>query len=278
MTIFWIMTGILTALAGLWVLNGARRGVDTLQVVDEAEADRLAGARELAELERMKARGLLDEANFTAARAEAGRRILAARRAERGLAVGSRDRMTVLVGIGLTAVLALGLYLGLGRPGLPDQPYQERVANWAANPSGLEPDQIAAVMTEVVRGKPDDVMALSMLGAARFEAGDPIGAASAFRRALALNPQDAQNWARLGESLVRASDGDISGDAEAAFTEAVRLDENQFGARYFLGEAALARGETEGARRYWAPLLTVLAPSDPRRADLENRLAAAAAQ
>lgn len=278
MTIFWIMTGLMAALAGLWVLNGARRGMDALHVVGEAEADRLAGARELAELDRMKARGLLDDAAYTAARAEAGRRILSARRAERALDVGPKDRIVVLVGLGLTVALALGLYVALGRPALPDQPYGQRVAQWMAKPDNLEPEQLAAVMSEVVRAKPDDAMALSMLGAARFEAGDPIAAASAFRRALAIEPDNAQNWARLGESLVRASNGDISGDAEAAFLEAVRLDGDQMGARYFLGEVALVRGDVAMARLHWTPLLAVLVPSDPRRADLQSRLAAASAQ
>jgi hypothetical protein len=62
-----------------------------------------------------------------------------------------------------------------------------------------------------------------MLGAARFEAGDAIGAASAFRRAVALQPGDARGWSRLGESLTRANGGEISGEAEVAFAEALRL-------------------------------------------------------
>ena len=111
---------------------------------------------------------------------------------------------------------------------------------------------------------------------ARFEAGDPIGAASAFRRALAIQPDDAQSWARLGESLVRANDGAVDGDAEAAFRQAVKLDPDQLGARFYLGEAALARGDRAEAEAMWTPLIAVLASSDPRRADLQNRLAEAA--
>ena len=87
MTVFWIMTALVTALAGLAVLSAARRGADA-----ESVADRDAGARELAELDRLKARGLLDAAGWTAARAEAGRRLLAARRAERRPVAGSADR------------------------------------------------------------------------------------------------------------------------------------------------------------------------------------------
>lgn len=275
MTIFWIMTAALTALAGLLVLAGARRGAQASRPLSEVETDRLYGARELAELDRMKARGLLDEAGWKSARAEAGRRLLAARRAEAVTRIDPRDGLWVLVGVGVTAVVALSLYFGFGRPGMADQPYRQRVAEWAARPDSLEPAQVAAVMDVVVREKPQDPMALSMLGAARFEAGDAVGAASAFRRALAIEPDNAQNWARLGESLVRASEGRIGPDAEAAFREAIRRDPGQLGARYFLGEAALSRGNLAEGEQMWAPILQVLAPDDPRRPELEQLLAEA---
>jgi cytochrome c-type biogenesis protein CcmH len=111
-----------------------------------------------------------------------------------------------------------------------------------------------------------------MLGAARFEAGDPVGAASAFRRALVLQPDDAQSWSRLGESLTRANGGTVGGDAEAAFAQALRRDPGQLGARYFLGEAALARNEAAMVRAMWGPLIAALDPADPRRVDLQRRM------
>jgi cytochrome c-type biogenesis protein CcmH len=111
-----------------------------------------------------------------------------------------------------------------------------------------------------------------MLGEARAGAGDPVGAASAYRRTLALRPDDAQSWARLGEVLVRANQGAVGADAEAAFRRALSLDPNQGGARYFLGEAALARGDAAMVREMWLPLIAALDPRDPGRADLEARL------
>ncbi len=126
-----------------------------------------------------------------------------------------------------------------------------------------------------MKREPDNRTALTMLGAARFEAGDPIGAASAFRRALAIEPNDATSWARLGESLVRAGEGTVGPDAEAAFTRSLALDPDQLGARFFLGDAALARGDVARAREMWTPLIAVLDPADPRRADLIARLDAA---
>ncbi len=111
-----------------------------------------------------------------------------------------------------------------------------------------------------------------MLGAARFAADDPLGAASAFRRLIEREPENAQAWARLGESLVRANDDQIGADAEAAFRQAVKHDPDQLGARFFLGEAALRRGDAATTRAMWTPLIAALDPADPRRKDLERRL------
>ena len=57
-----------------------------------------------------------------------------------------------------------------------------------------------------------------------------------------------------------------------AFREAVRLDPDQLGARFFLGEAALRRGDAVEARTLWTPLIAALDPADPRRADLQRRM------
>jgi cytochrome c-type biogenesis protein CcmH len=266
MIAFWMMTGLAAALAALLVLSGARRGADPA-----AGAETQAGSREIEELDGLKARGLLDDAAYAGARAEAGRRLLAVAATATPVA-GRMDRFWVLGGIALTVAAALGLYVVTGAPGLPDQAYERRVDAWAANLDGLEPAQLAAVTARIAAERPDDRQALAMLGAARFAAGDPLGAASAFRRLIDLNPRNAKAWARLGESLVVANEDQIGGDAEAAFREALKLDPDQLGARFFLGEAALRRGDGAAARTLWTPLIAALDPADPRRVDLERRL------
>ena len=266
MIAFWMMTGLAAALAALSVLAGARRGAEPASGVETQ-----AGAREIEALDRLKARGLLDGDAHAAARAEAGRRLLATAATTAPVA-GARDRLWVLAGIGVTVAGALGLYVATGTPGLPDQAYERRVDAWSADLEGLAPTQLAAVAARVARERPGDRQALAMLGAARFAADDPLGAASAFRRLIDLDPKDAQAWARLGESLVVANENQIGGDAEAAFRQALTLDPGQLGARFFLGEAALRRGDRAAARGLWAPLIAALDPADPRRQDLERRL------
>lgn len=269
MIVFWTLAGLATALAGLLVLSFARRGADHEQPVADT------GTAELAELDRLKARGLLDDDAFLAARAEAGRRLLAGGEADAAPRVGGRDRTIVVAALVGAVAVTLGLYFVVGEPGLGDQAYERRIDDWASSPETLDAEQIAAVLSRAVKREPDNRTALTMLGAARFEAGDPIGAASAFRQALRLDQTDATSWARLGESLVRAAEGEVGVDAEAAFTRALAIDPDQLGARYFLGEAALARGDVARAREVWAPLIAALAPADPRRVDLVSRLDAA---
>ena len=271
MTIFWIMAALMAALAGLLVLAGARRGADAAELVSPD-----AASAELAELDRLKARGLLDEASWAAARGEAGRRILSAHRETALVTAGARDRFWVLGGIVAAVLGALGLYVLVGAPGVSDQPFERRVDEWATRPDMLQPPQIAAVVAREVKQRPNDHQALTMLGIARSEAGDPVGAVSAFRRAVAQQPEDAASWSRLGVSLARANGGAVNGDAEAAFLRALRLDANQGAARYFLGEAALARGDRAKAGEMWSPLIAAMEPGDPARADLQARLAGAA--
>ena len=269
MVIFSILCALATALAALMVLAGARRGGD-------AETTRPGdlAARELGELDRLKARGLLTEDTWTTARAEAGRRLLATATPLAPTRVGRHDRYWVLAGLVVTAAATLAFYGLFGRPGLGDQAYAVRVQDWATSTEPLEAEQVAAVLTREATLRPDEPQILTMLGAARFQAGDSIGAASAFRRALAIQPDDARSWARLGESLVRSQDGVVGADAEAAFREAIKRDPGQLGALFFLGDAALARGDVAGARVLWTPLMAALEPTDPRRAELDQRLVA----
>jgi cytochrome c-type biogenesis protein CcmH len=269
MTVFWIMALLASALAGWTVLTSARRAATVSTAPD-------LGLAELAELDRLKARGLLTGEAYDAARAEAGRRLLATPEpttlATEG---GVLDQRTVLVGLVATVLAALALYMAFGSVGLPDQAYRDRVEQWATSTTSLEPEQVAAVMAREAALRPGDMQIEAMLGAARFQAGDSIGAASAFRKVLAANPKDARSWARLGESLVRSQNGVVGADAEAAFREAVKLDPDQLGALFFLGDAALARGDVAEARARWTPLMNALDAADPRRVDLANRLAVA---
>ena len=173
MMIFWLVAGMTATFAALGVLWRARRAVGA--PVLDAGPD----GRQLDELDALRERGLLDEDAWRVARAEAGRRLLATPSQTQPLAADLSHGKWVLAALGLTALIALGAYWFTGSPGLPDQPREARVEQWAQTLDTLDAPRLAAVAEAVARDNPQDREAQVFLGRARFEAGDPIGAATA---------------------------------------------------------------------------------------------------
>ncbi|MEW6390106.1 MAG: c-type cytochrome biogenesis protein CcmI [Pseudomonadota bacterium] len=271
MIAFWIAaTGLSAVTAGL-VLRGAARA----RPVDDAQARLEPHRRRLAEVERLAMDGLLAQDELKAARAEAGRGLLAAAdQAETWERGGVAARKAVVAIAGAACVAGVGLYVWLGHPELPDQPYAKRVAEWkAADPALLQPAQIAAVLEGVAAERPNDAEPLVFLAKARAAAGDMAGAEQALRRAVDRAPNRADIWSLLGETFVIEAKGDIGADAKLAFSRALKADPKDLRARYYLGRARIAEGDVAGGVGDWRALLNSLAPNDPARTALGREIA-----
>ncbi|HTK34862.1 MAG TPA: c-type cytochrome biogenesis protein CcmI [Caulobacteraceae bacterium] len=277
MWLFWIVAGALAAATAALVVA---RAVAAAKVAAGGVEDPTLPVyrRQLAEIDDLAARGLLGEADRRAAHAEAGRRLLAA--AERPgppeSAGGRGPRLIVLGGVGVAVLAALALYGVLGSPGDPDQPYRARVAAWRANPNQLRPPEMAAVLRLLTSERPKDPQALAFLGQAEMAAGDPIAAATAFRKAIALTPARAELQMMLGEALLTAAgEGQPAPDADAAFRKALALDPTNVLARYFLARAQITHGDRAAGEAAWKALLADIPANDPRRLALETDMAQA---
>jgi len=181
--------------------------------------DRLSGELaiyrdQLAELERERDAGRLKPAEAAAARTEIERRMLAA---------GDAAATTVKARTATDAVqkwlppalslfvplLALGLYLQTGRPGLPAAPFADRGTEHAPAPQQLD---VAGLLKEArarLAQDPNDADALAALGEGlTLEAGGTVTqpALDALRRALQARPDDARILYYLG--LHEAQSGD----------------------------------------------------------------------
>lgn len=271
MIAFWIAaTGLSAVTAGL-VLRGAARA----RPIDDAQTRLEPHRRRLAEVERLAMDGLLAEDELKAARAEAGRGLLAAAdQAESWGRGGVGVRKVVVAAAGAACVAAAGLYVWLGHPELSDQPYVKRVAAWkAADPALLTPAQIAAVLETVAAERPKEAEPLVFLAKARAAAGDMAGAEQALRRAVGVAPGRADIWSLLGETFVIEAKGDIGADAKLAFGRALKADPKDLRARYYLGRARIAEGDVAGGVADWRALLDSLAPNDPARTALGREIA-----
>lgn len=281
MIAFWIAAaGLSAATAGL-VLRGAARA----RPVDDAQARLEPHRRRLAEVERLALDGLLAETELKAARAEAGRGLLAAAdQAETWSQDGAGARKAVVIAVGAACAAAVGLYVAAGKPEMADQPYAKRVAAWkAADPSTLEPAQIAAVLEGVAAERPTDPEPLAFLAKARAAAGDLPGAEAALRKAVRLAPKRGDLWSLLGETFVmeaaqRGNGGQVGADAKLAFAEALKVAPNDLRARYYLGRGRIADGDVAGGLSDWRALVASLPANDPGRTALGREIAQVEAQ
>jgi cytochrome c-type biogenesis protein CcmH len=152
---------------------------------------------QLAEIERERAAGTLPGNEAAAARIEVERRILAA--GDHPPPAAHADAtLHKLLPPALALViplLALGLYLQVGRPGLPAAPFIAGKQQPAATDEPLSLEKLLAAARARVANQPDDPDALSALGEAlTLEANGTVTqpAVDAFNKALALSRQEGQ--------------------------------------------------------------------------------------
>jgi cytochrome c-type biogenesis protein CcmH len=116
-----------------------------------------------------------------------------------------------------------------------------------------------------------------VVGWAYAEAGNAGEAASAYRKAAALEPDNAENWSSLGEALQAASRSVVP-EAAAAFRKALELDPRDPRARYFLAVQKDLGGDPKGALDDWLALLRDTPPGAPWEADLRRTIEQSAAK
>ena len=182
---------------------------------------------QLAEIERARAEGTTPEAEAAAARLEVERRMLnAAEGAAAQEAAAPKDSATLhrLLPPALSLLIplaALGVYLNIGRPGLPAAPFGTLQAREHPNPN-------------------EGVTAAQMLARARAR--------------LAEAPDDPDALSALGEALVLEADGTVTPDARKAFERALALRPDDPRTQYYLGLHEAQSGDSRAAVARWQAL------------------------
>jgi cytochrome c-type biogenesis protein CcmH len=260
--IFWLLASTLVALVVIFSLLPMLRGSD--------EGDALAFARAFyrdreAELKAQRDAGEIDQAAFEAALAEQGRRLLAlARGAEaqaedRGSAI-RRRKLAALAMLVLVPVSGIGLYLKLGKPGMPDAPLASR----QVAPRDFDVATAIQKIEQHLAKNPDDGRGFEVVAPVYMKAGRFADAAHAYRRVIALLGETPARHADLGESLVAVSNGIVSAEARQAFEAAVRGEAGMPKARYYLALALEQDGKIPEALKALDALLADL-PESPAR-------------
>jgi cytochrome c-type biogenesis protein CcmH len=270
--LFWIVAALLTLGASLAILLpmlGAGHGAAAAGAYDiEVYRDQLA------ELDRDAGRGLIRPAEAEEARAEIGRRILRAGKAEAGGHAPIHSQWgRMLAGAAVLAVplVSWSLYGVLGSPDLPPEPLQARLTK---NPANSTIDELVARAERHLAEVPSDVRGWEVLAPIYVRMNRFADAANAYRTAIKLAGPSAAREAGLGEALAAEQGGMVSAEAEAAFEKALALDPKNAKARFFLATARAQEGKTEEAAKAWHAMLADLPQNSPWRSATEQALAA----
>ncbi len=190
----------------------------------------------------------------------------------------SRGLMAGLAGF--VVVFAAAGYALLGnRAGLRVEPgagAAQVAAGGASAP--ITAGQIDAMLERLanrLKERPDDVEGWAMLGRSYSILGRFEEAVPAFRRLVALSPQDAQAHADLADALGSVQGGKLDGEPEQLIAKALQLDGRNLKALALSGSLAFNRGDAAGAVQRWEQALAVAEPGGEMAQQLQSVIAEA---
>lgn len=231
------------------------------------EADVALYRAQLAELDREREAGRLDEPGHRAARVEVQRRLIAAADQAEAAVVAGRSPALLAALLPLIAAAGLGLYLLRGSPGMPSAPYDLRAEAMARD------EQILATLRQRLGAlDPRSEQARQgwvLLGNAERARGRRDAALESWRRAAEVR-FDAGLAAEIAEAEIER------GEAPAAALWIARALLEAPGdprLRFLAGLVEAESGRPANARTLWQALLADTPADAPWRAMLERRIA-----
>jgi len=225
---------------------------------------------QLAEIERDRSRGVLNEQQAIAARTEIERRLLALTQHPDRPVRESRLLRRIATGfVVVLPLLALGWYFTTGRPELPARPFAERNA-------GAETAQNATRLLDELeqrlQAKPEDLQGWVLLGRTALRVGRFDQAITALSRAIVLAPERADLLASYAEALILKDQGKIAPPAREALDSALKLDPNEPIATYYRGIYDLQNGNARAALERWLALEAKAPPDAPWLQPLQGEI------
>lgn len=271
--IFWVTAIAMTLIfAAFLVAPVLRRRNDG----DASASDVEVYKAQLAEIDRDKARGLLDDETAERTRAEVSRRLIAAAKVAQDQGQeGSTRAVALLSGVILISV-SFAAYWIAGSPGEEDQPLAQRLAEaerlWDERPSQAEmvamapaPPKVDApkeLLTSVQRlrdamqTRPNDPRGWELLAFYETELRNYDAAAQAQDRLLALKQDPTvEDLTRLVDLMVAAADGSVSPEAEVVARQLLNRDAENLAGRYYIGAIYNQTGRPDEAFRIWRPMV-----------------------
>jgi cytochrome c-type biogenesis protein CcmH len=271
--VLWIGFAVL-AVAVVWALTSPLRV--TPQKGHAPDSELAVYKDQLVEIESERAQGLIGGSEAEAARVEVARRLI--RRAEERERADKRKsqndsglRVAVMWAAAAIPVVAVGLYLAVGSPGLPGSPYTARLDVPLENASASD---LVAKVEAHLRTHPNDGRGWDVLAPVYMRTGDFQQAADAFQRAMQLLGESPQRLTGFARARVMLDNGVVSEPARKAYEQLRQLDPKAVEPRLWLAIAKEQDGDVAGASADYKALKAEK-PEEPWKSLLDGRLRAA---
>lgn len=240
-----------------------------------AEYDLTVYRDQLAEIDQEMERGTLTADQAGAARTEIQRRILALGALGKGAAAPLARPWKTAVALGLgVPVLGFGLYLFLGSPWLPDQPYAARAEKIKEmQDQGEMIRNMVASLSAKLEKNPNDGKGWAMLGRSLRVLGQKDQAVAAYRKAVALLPADTDSRMELADLLLQdiPQGAVLPPEFVGLMREVLAVDPDNINALYFGGIAALQMGDKTRARDLWTKVMAQL-PEGEDKTEIKKQI------
>jgi cytochrome c-type biogenesis protein CcmH len=266
--IFLAMVALAVVMLALPLLRPARDGAGRV------DYDVTLYRGQLDEIDRDLARGVMAPADVAAARAEIGRRLLAAaeRRERRTPTSVMTRRMVAVVLAALVPLAALALYVNLGAPMVPDQPFAARQGKPGAGTELAALEARIAELSAKVKANPNDIDSWSELGHLYTAHERYREAADALGRAYELSGKAPVRAVDFAEALVLADRGVVGAEAKKLFGAALAADPHNPRAHFYLGLGRVQTGDARGGLEEWLELEADSPAEAPWLATLTERI------
>lgn len=272
---FWAVSFALVLGVTVLLLQALRKG----QAAGDDDAALKVYRDQLAEVDRDLARGVLAPSEAERLKTEVSRRLLDADRARLSSGKVPPAAGGAVAGIAIVVLMSAAVagYYWLGAPNYPDLPLKTRLA-MAEDTYRNRPTQAAAEaaapapapaqadaefldlmqkLRAAVAARPDDMQGLQLLASNEATLGNYTASRQAFDHLVALKGDQATVADHIGlaQTMIVASGGYVSPEAEQQLIQTLQLDPTNPLARYYTGLMFAQTGRPDRTFAFWEPLL-----------------------
>jgi cytochrome c-type biogenesis protein CcmH len=267
MTLFWILTAAIVAIAIVFIVFPLWRGAPKRNTVVRDAANLEILRDQIAEMNNDLKNGLLTQELYEQGKRELETRVLEeVGQSETGTAQAARPNKVLAIVLSvLLPIMAFGVYFIVGEPGAMRQ--DDAASLSQANPhsgagagGAMRTENGIRELEERVGASDQDGEAMVMLARSYMEMDRFADSVKVYAKLVKLIPDEAWVWADYADAQAMAAGQTLRGKPTEFIDQALKLDPNHMKALALAGSAAMERGDFAAAIKHWEKLLKQLPP------------------